>query len=160
MSSKKKIQENREPRILNRKARHDYHITETLECGVVLTGSEVKSIREGRVNLSESYVSTDRRGELWLLNADIALYPQAGPLGHLPRNKRKLLAHKRELKKWGNWCDIKGNTIVPLAMYFVRGRVKVEIGLGTGKKTHDKRADMRDRDVKRDIQRAMSKKVR
>ena len=156
--SKGKKKQNMEPRIENRRARHDYHITETMECGIVLSGSEVKSIREGRVNLSEGYVSVDNKGEMWLLNVEISHYAQAGPLSHLPRNKRKLLAHKRELKKWATWDEAKGTTIVPLVMYFTDGRIKVQIGLAEGKKAHDKRQDMRERDVKRDMQRAMTKK--
>lgn len=156
--AKQNRKDNHEPRIENRRAYHDYLITDKLECGIALSGSEVKSIRAGRVNLTEGFADINpRTGELWLLNVDIATYPQA-PGRHLPRAQRKLLAHRREINKWAAASASKGTTIVPLAMYFKEGRIKVEIGLATGKKEHDKRDASREKEVRKDLQRAMVKK--
>lgn len=155
---KQNRKENFEPRIENRRAYHDYLISDNLECGIVLTGSEVKSIRAGRVNLTEGFADINpRTGELWLLNVDISTYAQA-PRSHLPRAQRKLLAHKREIARLAKATAAKGTTLVPLAMYFDEGRVKVEIGVATGKKEHDKRDASREKDVRKDLQRAMVKK--
>ncbi len=149
------------PRIENRKARHDYHILDKLECGIVLTGSEVKSIRNGEVSLGEGFAQIDlNTGELWLWQVNIAPYKQAhGANGHEPTRQRKLLAHKREIAKLLTQTSAKGLTLVPLAMYFVRGKVKLEIGLGEGKKQHDKRQDIKSRDADREMRRAMSRKA-
>lgn len=157
------------PRIQNRKAYHDYHITDKLECGIVLLGTEVKSIRAGRVNLSESFARIEPRGgaknsagrmELWLYNADIATYENAGPAAqHAARSKRKLLVHRKDIDKLLGKASLKGMSLVPLTMYFNdRGIVKVEIGLGEGKKQHDKREDLKKRDANKDMQRAMSRR--
>lgn len=158
--AKKTKPANLSPRIDNRRARHDYHISDKLEVGVALLGSEVKSIRNGQVSLAEGYVAVNpKTEELELLNVDIALYPQAGVNQHEPRRTRKLLAHKREIRSLLGKTTAKGVTIVPLAMYFVRGRVKLEIGVGTGKKQHDKRQDLKKAAADREIRKAMSRKV-
>lgn len=153
--AKQKSKANFEPRIENRRAYHDYLISDKVECGIVLTGSEVKSIRAGRVNLTEGYADINpRTGELWLLNVEISAYAQATNR-HLPRAQRKLLAHKREIARLAKATACKGTTLIPLAMYFKEGRIKVEIGLASGKKEHDKRAASREKDVRKDLQRAM-----
>lgn len=160
MARKKQTQHSFAPRIVNRKAHHDYHIGDTLECGVSLLGSEVKSVRLGRVSLAEGYVSVDERaGRLTLHNVDIALYPHAGEHQHAPKRPRTLLAHKREIAKLAGQVSTKGATLVPMAMYFVRGRIKLEVGVGTGKKQFDKRQDLKKKQSDRDIQRAMTRKI-
>lgn len=158
-SSKPKRKHDFNPRIDNRRARHDYHIHEKLECGIVLMGSEVKAIRMGSVSLAEGFARVDSRDEsLWLLNIDIGAYAQAGINQHAPKQPRKLLAHKREIRKLAGVLTQKKMTLVPLAMYFKNGRVKVEIGVAEGKQRHDKRQDIKKRDTERDIRRAMTKK--
>ena len=160
--SKKKDKLDQSPRIVNRKAHHDYHILEKLECGVALVGSEVKSVRNGQVSLAEGYARVEPRDEnLYLYNVDIAAYPHAGVQTHEPKRVRRLLAHRREINKLMGMSTAKGKglTIIPLAMYFVRGFVKVEIGLAQGKNAFDKRQDIKTREAKRDIQRGMTRKV-
>ncbi len=160
MAKRKKQKTNYEPRIVNRRATHDYHISDKLECGVQLMGSEVKSIRNGTVTLVEAFVRLDeKRLELFLMNADIGLYPQGGVNQHDPRRPRKLLAHKKEIKNLVGKVSVKGTTLVPLAMYFKQGLIKLEIGVGTGKKQYDKRQDLKAKQTQRDIQRAMTRKV-
>ncbi|MGV1014046.1 MAG: SsrA-binding protein SmpB, partial [Methyloceanibacter sp.] len=123
----------------NRKARFNYEIEEKLEAGIVLTGSEVKSLRAGRANISESY-ATDDGGELYLINAHIAEYKQAGRNGHAPTRPRKLLLHGREIARLLGAIQRQGMTLVPLRMYFnARGIAKIQLGLAKGKKLHDKR---------------------
>lgn len=159
MAKRKQQKQNLEPRIENRRARRDYRITETLECGVVLQGSEVKSIRYGRVTLIDGYVSVNAVAmELWMHNVDIAMYPNAGANQHVPKGVRKLLAHKRQIEKFYGQTTAKGVTLVPTAMYFKDGRVKVEIGLAEGKREYDKRDDIKKRDADRDMRRAMTRK--
>lgn len=149
-----------EPDIHNRKARHDYEISDTLECGVVLLGSEVKSIRAGRVSLQEGYVRAQESPLTLDLHAvHIDQYMNAGALGHKTDSVRKLLAHKREIRKLARATQEKGITIIPLRMYFKEGRIKVLIGLGKGKRSHDKRNTIKEREMRRDIDRAMSKRV-
>jgi SsrA-binding protein len=139
----------------NRKARHRFEITEQFECGVVLIGSEVKSIREGNISLNESYVRVEK-GELWLVGADIAEYRQASFWNHQPKRSRKLLVKRRELQKLTVIAFEKGLTLVPLKMYFNnRGIVKVLVGVGRGKKLHDKRQSLKDADNKRRLNREM-----
>ncbi|MHC9235798.1 SsrA-binding protein SmpB [Pseudooceanicola sp. 502str34] len=138
----------------NRRARYDYAIEEDLECGIVLTGSEVKSLRTGQSNIAESYAAVDE-GELWLVNSYIAPYEQA-MFGHEERRRRKLLVSKRELSRLWQDTGRKGMTLVPLVMYFNhRGMVKVKIGIAKGKKTHDKRATEAKRDWNRQKQRLL-----
>ncbi|GAB4514936.1 MAG: SsrA-binding protein SmpB [Phycisphaerales bacterium] len=149
-----------EPEIHNRKARHNYEILDTLECGIVLLGSEVKSVRAGRVSLGEGYVRAQEHPLTLDLHAvRIDLYANAGAVNRSPDSVRKLLAHKREIRKLAKASDVKGMTIVPLKMYFKEGRIKVLIGLGRGKRSHDKRQSIKEREQKREIDRAMSKRV-
>lgn len=143
----------------NRKARHDYEILDTLEAGIALMGSEIKSIRAGNVNLRESYVQP-RDGELWLVNAHIATYDQAGGFGHEPLRPRKLLLHRREIDRMMSRIQEKGLTIVPLMMYLTRGIAKVEIAVARGKKQYDKRESLRERDSQRQIERSLRERDR
>jgi SsrA-binding protein len=138
----------------NRRARHQYEILDEIECGIVLKGSEVKSLRDGKVSLDEAYARI-RDGELWLIDCDIAVYPQASLLNHEPKRPRKLLLHRRELRKFAEQASHKGLTLVPLGMYFLRGKVKVKIAVGRGKKLHDKREALKTAEAKREMQRAM-----
>lgn len=133
----------------NRKARYNYAIEETLESGVVLTGSEVKSLRAGRGSINESYAA-EQNGELYLINSHIPEYPPAGRFNHEPRRPRKLLLHRRQIAKLVGAITRDGYTLVPLSIYFdKRGMAKVELGLGRGKKKHDKRAAIKERDWQR-----------
>ena len=141
----------------NRKARHDFHIDNRLEAGIVLTGSEVKSLRVGRVNMSEAFVRI-QDGEAYLLNCHISPYDQGGYANHDPLRRRKLLMHRRELMKWQKAVEQKGFTIVPLRMYFRNSYAKVEVGLARGKKLYDKRADIAEQESKRRVQRIMSER--
>ena len=138
----------------NRKARHDYHILETYEAGIALLGTEVKAIREGRVNLRESYCRLEG-DEAFLLGANIGQYSHGGSASHDPVRKRKLLLHREELNKLLGKTTIKGLTIVPLRMYFKKGRVKVLVGLARGKQAHDKRETIRRREVDRETRSAV-----
>lgn len=152
---------NLSPRIANRKATHDYHILEKLEVGIVLRGSEVKSIRNAQVSLSEGFARVEPGDMgLYLYNVDIAAYANApGVDGHDPKRPRKLLAHKNQIARLLGETTSKGKTLIPLAMYFVRGMVKVEIGLAAGKQAHDKRQDIKSREADREIRRGMTRKI-
>jgi SsrA-binding protein len=133
----------------NRRARFDYAIEDTLEAGIQLTGTEVKSLRSGRANIAESYASTER-GELWLINSTIPVYPPAGQFNHEPCRPRKLLVRARELRRLVGAVEREGRTLAPLKLYFNdRGIAKIEIALAKGKKAHDKREASKDRDWKR-----------
>lgn len=143
---------NRSPSVDNRRARYEYHILESMEAGLVLTGTEIKSIRAGGVSLSEAYARI-RDGELWLLSMHIPPYKEGSFANHEPTRPRKLLMHKEQIERLKTRASEKGLTIVPLRMYFTRGRVKVEIGLAKGKKMWDKRAAETERDVKRELAR-------
>ena len=136
----------------NKKARHDYHIIDTIEAGIALKGSEVKSIREGKVSLQDAYARF-KKGELWLIGMHIAPYKQAAFEQPDPRRDRKLLLHKRELKRLFRQTEEKGITIVPLKIYFKKHLVKVELGIARGKKQYDKRAAIAERDQKRELDR-------
>jgi SsrA-binding protein len=138
----------------NRRARKEYEILETLECGLVLVGSEVKSVRRGKVSLDEAYGRL-REDELWLIGCDIAEYEMANRFNHVPRRPRKLLIHRREIRKFAAKALEKGLTLIPLKLYFKEGRAKVLMGLCRGKKLYDKREDLRKRTMQRDIERAM-----
>ncbi len=155
-----KRSDNLSPRIANRRAFHEYHIDEKLEVGIILTGSEVKSIRHGNVSLAEGFARVEpATHELMLFNVDIATYPQAGDRNHEPKRPRKLLAHRKQIDKLFGATTARGTTLIPLAMYFSdRGIVKVEIGIATGKHHHDKRADLKKKADQRDIARAMTRK--
>ncbi len=139
----------------NRKARHRFAVIDSLECGIVLRGSEVKSLRDGKVSLDEAYARV-QDGEVWLVGCDIQEYANANMWNHEPRRPRKLLIKKREVLRFANQAKEKGLTLVPLKLYFnERGIAKVLVGLCKGKKLYDKREDQKKSDVKRDIQRAM-----
>jgi len=138
----------------NRKASHDYELLDTFDAGMVLTGSEIKSIRAGRVNLREGYVQL-RGDEIWLLNTHIASYDQAGVYGHEPLRPRKLLLHKREIGRIASRVAEKGLTLVPTQLYLERGWAKLEIALARGKKQYDKRESLRERTSQRQIERAL-----
>ena len=141
----------------NRQARFLYEILETYEAGIELKGTEVKSIRQGKSNLRDGYALI-RNGEAWLLNVHISPYQSSGEyFNHDPRRTRKLLLHKQEIRKLIGKVEQKGLTLVPLKMYLKNGLVKVTIGLGKGKKLHDKRDDLKERQDKRDIERAMKR---
>src|SRR5688500_4413451 len=138
----------------NRRARHDYQILDTWEAGIVLTGSEVKSLRDGKANISDAY-GIVKDGEVHLLNLHIAPYEQASHFNHEPTRTRELLLHRREIRKMIGSVERQGLTLVPLELYFRRGKAKVALGLGRGKKLYDKRADEKKRDDERDMQRAV-----
>lgn len=141
----------------NKKAFFNYEILERLEAGLVLTGSEVKSIRDGKVSIQEAYAKV-REGEVWVVGMDISPYPQAGPYhNHDPRRPRKLLLHRREIQRLIGKTQEKGLTLIPLALYFKDGYAKLEIGLARGKKQYDKRQAIREREAKRALQRRMMK---
>ena len=138
----------------NRRARYDYEILDTLEAGIMLTGTEVKSLRTGKAQITESYASPEK-GELWLINAHIPEYLQANRFNHMEKRPRKLLVSKKELAKLTEGVERAGNTIVPLKLYFNdRGFAKLLIGLAKGKKTHDKRHSIAERDAEREMARA------
>ena len=141
----------------NRKARHDYHVLDTLECGIVLAGSEVKSLRSGTLSLDEAYGRVEG-DEVWRVGANIPEYSYSHALNHVPKRRRKLLMHRREIKKFAGQAYEKGLTLVPLKMYFKEGRAKVLMGICKGKQKHDKRESMKKRDAQRDIDRAMRKR--
>ena len=137
----------------NRRARHEYEILETLEAGLVLRGTEVKSLRDGEVNFKDSY-ATMRNGEAWLRGCHISPYSHGTDANHEPERDRKLLLHKREITRIMGKTAEKGLTVVPLKIYFKGGRIKIEIGLARGKKLHDKRATLRERETKREMEKA------
>ena len=139
----------------NKKARHDFHIEDTYEAGLVLTGTEVKSLRAGRASLVDGWVEIDR-GEAWLHGVHIPEYAQGSWTNHGPRRKRKLLLHKEEIEKLAVKSREKGHTIVPLELYFTKGRAKVEIALARGKQEWDKRQTLREKQDEREAQKAMS----
>ncbi len=144
----------------NRKARHDYEIVETFEAGIVLTGSEIKSVRAGRVNLRGSYAKV-YNDEVYLYDAHISPYEQSGIyFNHEPTRPRKLLLHRREISRIDGLIRQKGMTLVPLKMYFKGRRAKLELGVARGKKSYDKREDIAKRDAQRDIERAMKSRTR
>ena len=137
----------------NRRARHEYEILETFEAGLVLRGTEVKSLRDGGVNFKDSYV-TVRNGEPWLLGCHVTPYSHGTGANHDPERDRKLLLHKREITRLVGKISEKGLTVVPLKLYFKQGRIKIEIGLARGKKLHDKRATLRERETRREMEKA------
>ena len=143
----------------NRKARHDFHVLDTWEAGVALLGTEVKAIREGRVNLRDSYARVDR-GEIWMLNVHISPYSHRGYAQHAELRQRKLLLHRHEIRKLVGQTAEKGLTLVPLEMYFKDGRVKVRLALAKGKKEHDKRETIRRREVDRETRAAVKARQR
>ena len=142
--------------VTNRKAYHNYHIGDSIEAGIVLTGTEIKSIRAGRVNLGDAYVKPEQ-GELWLLNAHIARYEAGSYMSHEPTRPRKLLLHRKEIDLLASKVDEKGLTIVPLKLYIKDGIAKLEIAAAQGKKMYDKRESIARRQMEREIGRAIKR---
>lgn len=138
----------------NRKATHEYFIDERFECGIVLSGSEVKSLRMGKASLAEAYASPEG-DEIFIISMHISPYDPASQFNHDPLRKRKLLLHRREIRRLQNFVQRKGYTLVPLKLYFQNGYAKLSLGLARGKKTHDKRHSIAERDAKREVQRAL-----
>ncbi len=147
-----KIVKKAAPAVDNRRARHEFHILESLEAGIALTGTEIKSIRQGGISLNQAYARL-RDGEMWLLGMHVPAYKQGSFSNVEPDRPRKLLLHKEQIARLGGKASEKGLTLVPLRLYFTRGKAKVEIGLARGKKLWDKRADTAKRDVEREIAR-------
>jgi SsrA-binding protein len=144
---------------VNRRARHDYTIEQTLEAGLVLTGTEIKSIRAGRVNLAEAYARVER-GEAWLIGAHIAPYEQGNRFNHEPTRTRKLLLHRDQIAELVGRTQAKGETLVPLRLYLRNGMAKVELGLARGKKVHDKRRSIAERDMRRELERQTKARIK
>ncbi|MEP7082943.1 MAG: SsrA-binding protein SmpB [Chloroflexota bacterium] len=144
---------------LNRRARHDYTIEDTLEAGIVLTGTEIKSVRARKVNIAEAYARVDK-GEMWLIGAHIAEYAQGNRNNHPPTRTRKLLLHRDQIAELTGLQAAKGLTIVPLRLYIRNGRAKLELGIARGKKTHDKRRTIAERDVRRQLERDTKERVK
>jgi SsrA-binding protein len=140
---------------LNRKARHEFTIDETFEAGLVLTGTEIKSVRAGTANIANAYARIEK-GEAWLIGADIAPFEQGNRYNHDPKRNRKLLLHRREIDELLGRAQQKGQTIVPLRLYLHHGKAKIELGLARGKQLHDRRRDIADRDARRDIARELA----
>ena len=143
----------------NRKARHDYFIEDTYECGIALQGTEVKSIRKGSLNLKDSYAHI-KNGELFLIGMHVSPYEQGNIHNHVPFRTRKLLAHAREIRKLNTLSQADGYSLVPLSVYFKDGKVKVELAVAKGKKLYDKRASIAERDADRDMDRNIKKQYR
>lgn len=144
---------------LNRRARHEYAIEEVLEAGLVLTGTEIKSIRAGRANLAEAYARIER-GEAWLIGAHIAPYEQGNRNNHEPTRTRKLLLHRDQIAELAGRTHAKGLTLVPLRLYIRDGHAKLEIGLARGKKAHDKRRTIAERDMRRELERQTKARIK
>jgi SsrA-binding protein len=143
----------------NKRAFHEYEIFETLECGIVLTGTEVKSLREHAASLEEAYAKIDD-GELWLIGSDIPEYTMGNRLNHKPKRSRKLLLHKREIEKFAGKASQQGYTLIPIRLYFKQGRAKIEIAVARGKKTYDKREVKKKAEAAREIRKAMKDRRR
>jgi SsrA-binding protein len=137
---------------VNRKARHDYAVDDSFECGIELLGTEVKSFREGKISFPDAWAEVVK-GEVWLRSLRVSENPFSSIFNHDPDRKKRLLLHRDEIKRLARKTEEKGYTLVPLSFYFKKGRVKVELGLCKGKKVYDKRADIRERDVKREVER-------
>ena len=144
---------------VNRRARHDYAVEETLEAGIVLTGTEIKSIRAGRANLAEAYARIEHR-EAWLIGAHIAPYEQGNRNNHEPTRTRKLLLHRDQIAELAGRTQAKGFTLIPLKLYISGGLAKVELGLGRGKKAYDKRRAIAERDARRELERTTKERVK
>lgn len=143
----------------NKRAFHEYEISERIECGLVLTGTEVKGLREGHASLEESYARVDNE-EVWLIGSDIPEYSMAHRMNHKPKRPRKLLLHREEIAKFVGKASERGFTLIPLRMYFKNGRAKVELAVGRGKQLHDKRQALKNADAQREMRRAMSQRRR
>ena len=158
MAKTKEQPEKRGVRIVNRKARHDYRISEVVECGMALKGTEVKSLRAKQARIDEAFARVID-GQVFLVGANISLYPQAAPgLQHDPARDRKLLLHRRQIAQIESHVRQKGKTVVPLAVYFKRGWAKVELGIAEGKREYDKRDTLRKRDQQREMAREMNRR--
>jgi SsrA-binding protein len=144
--------ENEKNITINRKARYEYFILQTFEAGIVLQGTEVKALRQNKANLSDAYASIDN-SEVYLMNAHIGIYDHGNIANHEPLRKRKLLLNRKEIRKLQKYTNEKGNTLIPLRMYFTHGKVKVEIAVAKGKKLYDKRQDIAKRDSQRELER-------
>lgn len=140
--------------ILNRKARYDYEIEDTYEAGIVLTGTEIKSIRMGKVNIKDSYAII-RNNEIYLLNTHISLYEEGNRFNHDEDRTRKLLLHKKEILKLKDKLEIEGYTLVPLKIYFVKNKAKVLIGIAKGKKNYNKKETIKERDIQREMEKSL-----
>jgi SsrA-binding protein len=158
-TQKKHDEDGIQPICRNKRAFHDYTISDTLECGIVLTGTEVKSLREGSGSLEDAYAKIED-GEVWLIGSDIPEYTMGNRMNHKPKRPRKLLLHRREIGKFAGKASQRGFTLVPLRMYFKHGRAKVELAVARGKQVHDKRQDLKKADANREIRRAMSQRKR
>lgn len=141
----------------NRKALHQFNVIDTIEAGLVLTGTEVKSLRAGRASLEDAYARIEQ-GELWLLKADIPEYAMGNRMNHEPKRKRKLLLHRREVAKFAQGSEERGFTLVPIRLYFKRGKAKVELALAKGKKLFDKRETLKTKDAKREMERSLGRR--
>ena len=141
--------------VSNSRARRDYHILDTYEAGIVLRGTEVKSLRAGKGQIGDAYARVEN-DEVWLYNAHIEEYSHGNSLNHEPKSKRKLLLHKNEIHKLFDQVTVKGNALFPLSMYWKSGKVKVKLGVGKGKAQHDKRQDIKEKDADREMKRAIS----
>ena len=160
MAAKAKKKARHHPRIVNRKAHHDYFILDSLEAGMHLLGTEIKSIRNGKVSLDEGFARISRDNELFLYGVVIAPYEQAGPRNHEPTRPRKLLLHKRQINKLARHVQQKGHTLIPLNIHFKASRAKLELGLSRGKSRSDKRQTVKTREHKIEIARAMRKRYK
>lgn len=154
-ASKKPSKDDPNTRVVcsNRRARHEYDVLDEIDCGIVLHGSEVKSIRNNKISIEEAYARVDN-GEVWLIGVDIAEYPQATMYNHERRRNRKLLLKRREIRKFAEPADHEGLTLIPLSVFFANGRVKVRLGLCRGRKVHDKRERMKEQADRREMREA------
>jgi SsrA-binding protein len=143
----------------NKRASHEYHVLDTLECGIVLTGTEVKSLREAQASIEDAYAKVEK-GEVWLLGSDIPEYSMGNLMNHKPKRPRKLLLHRREIAKFAGKATQRGHTLIPLRLYFKEGRAKVEIAVAQGKKHFDKRQDQKKAEAQREIRRATGQRGR
>jgi len=143
----------------NRRAYHDYEILERIECGIVLVGTEVKSLREGHASLDDAYAKLEG-GEVWLIGSEIQEYAMGNRLNHKPKRPRKLLLHRREIEKFAGKASQRGFTLVPLRLYFKQGRAKVEVAVAKGKQSHDKRESLKKADAEREMRRALANRRR
>lgn len=157
--TKKDSEDNTKPVCRNKRAFHEYEILDRLECGIVLTGTEVKSLRDGTANLEDAYAKLDD-GEVWLIGSDIPEYEKGNRLNHKPKRPRKLLLHRREIERFAGKASQRGFTLVPLRLYFKDGRAKVELAVARGKQQHDKRQDKKKSEAQREIRRAMTNRNR
>jgi SsrA-binding protein len=141
----------------NKRAFHEYHVSDALECGIVLTGTEVKSLRDGAASLEDAYAKIDD-GEVWLIGSDIPEYAMGNRMNHKPKRPRKLLLHRHEIVKFAGKATERGFTLVPLKLYFKEGKAKVELAVARGKQVHDKREAKKKADAQREIRRAMTER--